>query len=96
MKEIDEVQVELNPEYFKEKERVRRHYRVINDKVVRYNRQGHPFLYGMRKHGIGGALTDDEMKLAKQEWENIQVDHPDTSTFDSLFRRSSDSEWDNS
>ena len=73
--------------------RRRSFYRVINDKVVRFNGKGHPFVYELRKHGISGTLTEDEKLLAKQEWENIQKNLDDNSTFDPPYRRSSESEF---
>ncbi|XP_066928622.1 small ribosomal subunit protein mS35-like [Clytia hemisphaerica] len=94
--EIDEVNAELNPKLYNEMEHRRRSfYRIINDKVIRYNKNGHPFVYEIRKHGISGTLTDEEKRLAKEEWEKIQRELPDMSTFDLPYRRSSGSEFDN-
>jgi len=93
-REIESVHAELNPKLYTDMERRRRSfYRVINDKVVRFNNKGHPFVYEIRKHGISGTLTEDEKLLAKQEWENIQKNLDDNSTFDPPYRRSSESEF---
>lgn len=92
-REIDEVNCELNPRYFDEKKRRRRHYKIVGEKLVRYNKVGHPFVYELRKYGINGGLTPDEMKLAKEQWRDLQKDLPDTSTFDTIFHRYSESEF---
>lgn len=73
--------------------RRRSFYRVINEKVVRFNSKGHPFVYELRKHGISGTLTEEEKLLAKQEWNNIQKKLNDLSTFDPPYRRSTESEF---
>ena len=93
-REIDQVNAELYPKLYQRMQRRQRSfYRVINDKVVRYNNIGHPFVYELRKHGISGALTEDEKRMAKDEWNKIQRNLPDNSTFDPPYRRSSESEF---
>lgn len=94
--DVEDVRMELNPRYYQEKkERLgQTFYRVINDKLVRYNRHGHPFVMELRKHhNIIGGLTEEEMKMAKEEWKKIQQDLPDHSTFDNLYKKPYGSEW---
>lgn len=92
-REIDEVNRELNPRYFEEKKRHRRHYRVVGEKFVRFNKVGHPFVYELRRYGINGGLTPKEMELAKEQWRIIQKDSPDISSFDTIYHRNSESEF---
>jgi len=93
-REIDEVNAELYPKQYQAMQHRRRNfYRVINNKMIRFNNVGHPFVYELRKHGITGGLTDEEKQMAKEEWEKIQRNLPDNSTFDPPYRRSSESEF---
>lgn len=95
-REIDEVNAELNPRLYESMGYRRRNfYRVIGDKLVRFNKSGHPFVYELRKHGISGTLTEEEKLLAKEEWRKIQKHLPDQSTFDPPYRSSSESEFKN-
>ncbi|XP_057313317.1 28S ribosomal protein S35, mitochondrial-like [Hydractinia symbiolongicarpus] len=93
--EIAQVQVELDPRAVAEKKRHRRHYGIINDKLVRFNKVGYPFVYEMRKYGLAGGLDSEEIKQAKEKWANLQKDQEDQSTFDPLYQRSSESEFKN-
>ena len=71
----------------------RRYYKVVGERVVRFNNAGHPFLCQMYRSGIKGALTHDEMKAAKKEWDIIQKNLPDTSSFDRVLYRNCESEY---
>jgi len=92
-REIEEVNAELNPTSSADKSKRRRHYRIVNDKLMRYNKSGHPFVYELRKYGLNGGLDRDEMKQAKKEWEQIQTNQDDNTTFDPIYKRSTESEF---
>jgi len=85
-KEIDGIRAELNPAHHKETLVNRRYYKVINEKLIRYNSYGHPFVCEMRKYGIKGGLTKEEISIAKNEWQNIQKGLPDLTTFDPPYQ----------
>ena len=90
---MEKVNAELFPKAAADKKRCRRHYKVINGKLVRFNNVGRPFLYEIPKQGITGALNLDEVKLAKEKWNQIQIDQQDNETFDPVYQRSSESEF---
>lgn len=71
---VEMVRAEMNPIDHKMKRMRQTHSRIVNGKLVRYNRVGHPFTVEMRKYGIRGTLTNKELKLAKMEWEKIVKD----------------------
>ena len=87
------MNAELNPRHEDLKKSKRRRYRVINGRVIRYTKYGHPFLYEMHKNGIKGLLTEEEKQMAKSEWKNIQSSLPDQDTFDPVYVRSSKLQW---
>ncbi|XP_047140769.1 small ribosomal subunit protein mS35 [Hydra vulgaris] len=93
VKEIEKVNAELFPKAFSDKKRCLRHYKIINDKLVRYNNVGRPFLVELGKHGLKGLMKLDEVKLAMEKWNQIQVNQNDIESFDPLFQRSSESEF---
>lgn len=94
--EVENVRKELNKEYRTKnyRDKKQRFYRIINDKLIRYNKTGHPFVHELPKYGIRGGLTKEELQLAKDEWAKIQKNLPDESTFDLPYRPSSRSEFD--
>jgi len=93
--DVDSVKSELDPKLQEIKSKNRRRYRIVNDKVVRYNNVGHPFVMENHRFNIKGGLTEDEKQLAKHQWEVIKKDLPDEDSFDPFYRRSTESEFTN-
>lgn len=81
---VEKVRKELYPTYYRDVKSKSKHtfYRVINDKLVTFNEAGHPFLFHIRKNGVTGLLSEEEIRKGREEWKKIQLDIPDTSTFD--------------
>lgn len=90
-REVAEVNAELNPETTKLKPK--RKHRIAGNKIVRYTKTGHPFVLELNQHGVTGGLTKEEMEEAKNEWKIMQHDQPDNTTFDPLYRKSTESEF---
>jgi len=93
-KEVNKVRTDLYPKYYEEKKRNQRHYRVIAEKLVRYNRYGHPFVVEVKRFRVN-SLNKGELQMAKDEWRKIKVDVglPDTTSFDLPYKSSYSSEF---
>lgn len=91
--EMEKIRAEMNPAQFNEKSVNRRYHRVINERLVRYNSYGHPFVMEMRKYGIKGGLNAEEMTMAKAEWKKIQKGLPDSTSFDLPYKPNFSSEF---